>query len=80
MPAEDSGRHQRRRWAARVPSVQAELVEVGVEAVSTASRDVLCVMAVQTAAYEGVDVNTEVEAGEETDDRWLLGAARDGLV
>jgi predicted LPLAT superfamily acyltransferase len=58
----------------------AELVEVGVEAVSTASRDVLCVMAVQTAAYEGVDVNTEVEAGEETGDRWLLAAARDGLV
>ena len=66
--------------AVRVTSDTAELVEVGVEAVSTASRDVLCAMAVQTAAYDGVDVNTEVEADEETGDRWLLAAASDGLV
>jgi len=36
---------------------------------------------VQTAVHEGVDVNTEA-AGEETGDRWrwLLAAARDGLL
>jgi len=45
-----------------------ELVKVGLEAV-------------QTAAYEGVDVNAETEeAGEETGYRWLLLAAEDGLV
>ena len=72
--------------APRLESVQAtsdtpELVEVGVEAVSTADRDALCVMAVQTAAYEGVDVNTEVQAGDRwTHNRLLLAAAEDGLV
>ena len=64
--------------APRLESVRAtpdatELVEVGLDAVSTASRDTLCVMAVQTAVHEGVDVNTEVEAGDRC--LWQLSSA-----
>jgi hypothetical protein len=57
----------------------AELRAVGLEAVRTAGKDTLCSMAVQTAALDGVDVNTRLEAaaGEE---RWLWLAAKEGLV
>jgi hypothetical protein len=38
--------------------------EVGLEAVSTADKDTLCVIAVHAAVQEGVDMNTPEAAGE----------------
>jgi hypothetical protein len=68
-----------RMESVRTTQVTSELQEVGLEAVRTAGKDTLCSMAVQTAALDGVDVNTRLEAaaGEE---RWLWLAAKEGLV
>jgi ankyrin repeat protein len=62
----------------RVRAIQdaAELLLAGLEAVRTASRDMLCAMAVQAASQEGVDVNIRMEEPES----WLRAAAKQGLV
>lgn len=54
----------------------AELLQAGLEAVRTTSRDMLCAMAVQVASQEGVDVNIRVDESETL----LRTAAKQGLV
>ena len=74
-------RAQRMLQQARATRDQDELRKVGLEAVSTADKDTLCVIAVKAAAQEGVDMNTRAEAaaGEEPKERWLSVAAKEGL-
>jgi hypothetical protein len=66
-------RAQRMLQRARATRDKAELRKVGLEAVSTADKDTLCVIAVHAAAQEGVDMNTRAEAaaGEEPKESWL---------
>ena len=74
-------RAQRILQQARATRDQDELRKVGLEAVSTADKDTLCVIAVKAAAHEGVDMNTRAEAvaGEEPKS-WLRLAAEGGFV
>ena len=74
-------RAQRMLQQARATRDQDELRKVGLEAVSTADKDTLCVIAVKAAAHEGVDMNTlaEAVAGEEPKS-WLRLAAEGGFV
>jgi hypothetical protein len=74
-------RAQRMLQRARATRDNAELRKVGLEAVSTADKDTLCVIAVKAAVQEGVDMNTRAEAaaGEEPEERWLSVAAEEGL-
>ena len=74
-------RAQRMLQQARATRDQDELRKVGLEAVSTADKDTLCVIAVKAAAHEGVDMNTRAEAvaGEEPKS-WLRLAAEGGFV
>jgi hypothetical protein len=72
-------RAQRMLQRARATRDKAELRKVGLEAVSTADKDTLCVIAVKAAVQEGVDMNTRAEAaaGEEPKERWLSVAAKE---
>jgi hypothetical protein len=74
-------RAQRMLQRARATRDKAELLKVGLEAVSTADKDTLCAIAVKAAAQEGVDMNTRAEAaaGEEPKESWLSEAAEGGL-
>jgi hypothetical protein len=74
-------RAQRMLQQARGTRDKAQLLKVGLEAVSTADKDTLCVIAVKAAAQEGVDMNTRAEAaaGEEPKS-WLRLAAEGGFV
>jgi hypothetical protein len=67
---------------ARATRDKAQLLKVGLEAVSTADKDTLCAIAVHAAAQEGVDMNTRAEAaaGEEPKEKWLRVAALEGSV
>jgi hypothetical protein len=74
-------RAQRMLQRARATRDKAELLKVGLAAVSTADKDTLCAIAVKAAAQEGVDMNTRAEAaaGEEPKESWLSDAAEEGL-
>jgi ankyrin repeat protein len=75
-------RAQRMLQRARATRDKAELLKVGLAAVSTADKDTLCAIAVKAAAQEGVDMNTRAEAaaGEEPKESWLRDAANKGSV
>jgi hypothetical protein len=74
-------RAQRMLQQARGTRDKAQLLKVGLEAVSTADKDTLCVIAVKAAVQEGVDMNTRAEAvaGVEPKESWLSVAAEEGL-
>jgi hypothetical protein len=74
-------RAQRMLQRARATRDKAELLKVGLEAVSTADKDTLCAIAVHAAVQEGADMNTRAEAaaGEEAEEGWLSVAAEEGL-